>query len=91
MRQPKKLHIGIEYSGDIFVPEFDMELDEYLKIHHEHLDSHNLHEELEGEHVGEGVFLTEDFEIDSAQFEEKEDKAIPQKQAGKSFLKRLIN
>lgn len=94
MKQPKKLHPALEYSGDIFIPEIDMDLDEFIEFHNEHLDSHNLHEglkDLDIEHVGESVFITEDFEIDSNQFEEKEDVANPQKSKRKFFFRKLVD
>lgn len=94
MNQPKKLHPVLEYSSDIFIPEIDMDLDEFIEFHNEHLDSHNLYESLKDlniEHVGESVFITEDIEIDSNQFEEKEDRAKPQKLKRKSFFRKFIN
>ena len=94
MKQPKKLPNAIEYSGDIFVPELDMDLDEFVKLSGDHLNSHESHESLEevdAKHIGENVFITEDLEIDDSQFEEKEDAANPQKLKGKSFFRKFVN
>jgi hypothetical protein len=94
MKQPKKLPNAIEYSGDIFVPELDMDLDEFVKLSGEHLNSHEYHENLEevdAKHIGENVFITEDLEIDDSQFEEKEDEVNPQKLKRESFLRKFVN
>lgn len=92
MKQPKKLHPQIKYSSDLTVPDVEMELDEFITIIHEHLDSHELHEDLsdfEAEHIGDSVFLTEDLKIDEKQFEDVEDSN--EKNSQKTFINRLIN
>lgn len=92
MKQPKKLHPQINYSSDLTVPEVKMELDEFITIIHEHLDSHKLHEDLsdlEIEHIGDSVYLTEDLEIDESQFEDVED--FNGKNPQKSFINSLVN
>lgn len=92
MSQPKNLNSNIEYSGDIFIPEIDMDLDAFVKTSHEHKQSHIIHNKLKDygvEHIGESVFLDEDLSIDLSQFEEKERNLNPSKK--KSFLKKLIS
>lgn len=71
MALPKKLHEAVNYSSELFIPELDSDLADFLKLDHEHLDSTNLHgklKEVGGETVGEGVLLEDDF-IDESQFE----------------------
>ncbi len=71
MNQPRKLYPHIEYTSDIFIPEIDIELDEFISFNNEHVDSHHLHEDLKdfgAEHVGDSVLITDD-SINEEQFE----------------------
>lgn len=88
MKQPKKLHPLVEYSGDIFVPEIDIELDDYVTVHNENLISHKMHENLDADHIGESVFIIEDT-IDPNQFEENKEIGTTTKKP--SLLKRIFN
>lgn len=94
MKEPRKLHILIDYSSDISIPEIDSSLDDFITHHNEHLDSHYLHEGLKDlgvEHVGESVFILDDAPISEDQFEIKiETVELPTPQK-KSLIKRFLN
>lgn len=93
MNQPKKLHPLIDYSADIFIPEIDIDLTEFISFHNEHLDSHNAHEKLKElgiDHVGESVFVSEDA-IDEHQFEIDDNSYQSSDPQNKSDVSNLIN
>lgn len=71
MALPKKLHDAVNYSSELYIPEFDSDVAGFINLSHEHLYSHQLHGELEelgAKLSGEGVILEGDF-IDESQFE----------------------
>lgn len=91
MNQPKNLNSSIEYSGDIYIPEIDMDLDEFVKSSNEHIQSYKIHNRLKDygiEYIGEDIFLDEELEIDLNQFEERQE--IPKQPSKKSFLKKFV-
>jgi len=92
MNQPKKLPTAIDYSGEIYLPEIDPELSDFLTLHSEALDSHLMQEDLKEfdiNYAGENVLLTNENDLDSDNFEEKIEKAP--EESKKSFIKKLIH
>ena len=76
MNQPKKLDPVVSYSAEAFIPEIDIILDGYVISFHDHKDSSDTHESLAefgSQHIGETVYLTDDLEIDSNQFEKPQE------------------
>ncbi len=94
MHQPKNLHLQIEYASEALIPEVDIELNEFIKVLHEHLDAHMLHEELfelNAKHIGESVLITENIEINEHQFENQKHPDGQNSSFKKSIIKKLFN
>ncbi len=90
MYQPKKLTPHIQYSNTSALLEIDDELNPFITIHHETLDTHNLLESLNDlkiRHCGEQVLLTPDLTIHENQFELSTD--IPPRPKN-SFLRKIF-
>jgi len=94
MKQPKKLFSNIEYTHDAALPELDIELEEFITVLHDHLDTNDMDEELKDTGVfalGHTILLSEDEEINENQFEEPINEPVRQNLSLSSIFKKILN
>jgi len=94
MKQPKKLHKNIEYTHDAVVPEIDIELDEFITVHHDHLDTNEIDNALKDTGafaLGHTILLSDDEEINEDQFEEVSHDTAQKKNSLSSIFNKILN